>query len=315
MSELSANDLRQWGAWEKAGMVGHMRDLYRFVIPGRVHDTIVRYCTGSDSVTYEGETYYPHPCKHDSIKRNSSSDETSISLAATKFWLTAIFDGTIKRLDVTIQRYRTELERAVTLFTGQANKHTLANNIMTIECASSYEASQAMLMVYYTQTHCNHDIYGPYCGMSFDACKHIIPAGQWRKVSGRTIQLKGDFHLDQVYWKDCLVIYDINVDDEETDQTILFETDNMAQAIGSQSIMTRYAISGLVDPFKTDLTIAPNCCLLPERCRDIMGNLARSCAFPDLPLYNPTTTDLANNMNRGGPFGPPGRSPYRFGKY
>lgn len=315
MPELSKNDLLHWSAWEKAGMVGHIRYLYRFVIPGRIRNTVIRYCTGSDPIEYNGEVYSPHPCKHDTVKRTSSTDETSVSLAATKFWLTAIFEGTIKRMDVTIQRYRVELGRAVTLFTGVANKYTLAKNIMTIECASSYEASEAMLMVYYTQTHCNHDLYGPYCGLAFDAYKHVIPAGAWRKISSRTIDLKGNFFLDQIYWKDCLVIYDVEITDEETEENILFETDNMAQAIGQNTIMTRYAISSMVDPFKTQLVIAPNCCLLLERCRDVMGNLARACAWPDIPLFNPTATDLANDMNRGGPFGPPGRSPHRFGKY
>jgi len=315
MAELSENDVRQWAAWEKAGMVGHIRYLYRFEIPGRQRNTIIRYCTGSDSVTWGGEVYSPHPCKHDSVKRDASADTTSVSLAATKFWLTAVFEGTIKRMNVTVMRYRVELERAVTLFTGVANKYSLNKNIMTIECGSAYEAGEAMLTVYYTQTHCNHDLYSPYCGMNFDATKHVIPAGQWRKVSSRTIDLKGNFFLDQVYWKDCLVVYDVEINDEETEEHILFETDNMAQAIGRNSIMTRYAISGLVDPFKTDLIIAPNCCLLLERCRDVMGNLSRACAWPDMPLFNPTATDLANNQNRGGPTGPPGRTPYRFGKY
>lgn len=315
--QLSNSDIAQWDAWEKGGVVGHIRYLYQFRIPGRNHDTLIHYCTGSDVIEYEGETYLPHPCKHDGIKRDASTDETTVSLAADALWLTMIFEGNVKKVDVVIRRYRIELKKAIVLFNGTVNQHSMANNVMSLSCISSYQAADAMLIVYYTQMHCNHDLYGTFCGLDYDAYKVKIPAGQWTVSGNRAIDLHGNYFLDQNYWKNCLVIYDVDITEtyDDIDYTIVFETDNMAQSVGRNTLLLRYAVSSLVKPATTDLYLAPSCCLLLERCRDVMGNLPRACSIPDMPLSNPTTSDCLNKENKGGPFGPPGRSPYRFGKY
>lgn len=315
--ELTKSDIAQWDAWEKAGTVGHIRYLYEFRIPGYLHETVIRYCTGNDIIEYMGASYYPHPCKHEGIKRTSSSDETTLSLAASKLWLLMVFEGNVKKINVKVMRYRIELGKAIILFNGAVSKYSMANNVLTLECVSAYQAAEAMLTIYYTQMHCNHDLYGTFCGVSFDDYKAVIPGGNWTLSGNRGIDLHGNFFLDQSYWKDCLVVYDTIVTEKVMDieYEIVFETDNMAQAVGRNTLLLRYAVSRIVNPAQTDLHIAPSCNLLLERCRDVMGNLPRACGIPDMPLSNPSTTDCLNKENYGAPWNAPGPSPYKFGRY
>ena len=315
--DLSASDVKLWDSWEKAGVVGHIRYLYEFRIPGYMHETIIRYCTGNDIISYQGNDFYPHPCKHDGIKRTSSSDETTISLAASKLWLLVVFEGNVKKISVRVFRYRIEQQKAIILFNGVVNKYSMANNIMSLECVSAFQAAEAMLIIYYTQMHCNHDLYGTFCGLKFNDYRQKIPAGNWTLSGNRAIDLHGNFYLDQTYWKNCLVIYDVLVKEEVDDieYEIVFETDNMAQSVGRNTMLLRYAVSRIVNPAQTDIYIAPSCNLQLERCRDVMGNLPRACAIPDMPLQNPSATDCLNDDNYGWPMDAPGRSPYNFGRY
>src|SRR5690606_8720452 len=114
-----------WDAWQKAAASGHIRYLYKFTVHGRVHDSVIGYCTGSDAVTFDGQLYAPYPCVHESIKKSAEDAETSINLAANKLWLTMLFINNPRKLTVDIIRYRTELLDGQVIFRGVMRERTL----------------------------------------------------------------------------------------------------------------------------------------------------------------------------------------------
>ena len=308
---LSEYEKKEWDAYEKAGVVGHIRYLYELELPGRVTNTISRYCTGTEEIVWKGNTYYPHPCKHNSIKRTESDEELKVQFAATQLWMNALFLNDCKKLRVRLFRYREEVKNAIIMFTGVAGRFSFSDNTITLECSSSYAASGALVKIYYTQTHCNHDPYGTFCGLNFDQYKVEIPAGKWSIQGNRTIAFDPDtVTLDPNYWKSCIILY--NAEIEDGINKLWYEGENMASTVGAHTIIAKRAIPVFVKPWKIPIVIAPNCNLTLQRCQSVFGNTARACGWPDMPLTNPATNDISNTQKHaeGGPVGMPGPSPF-----
>lgn len=304
-------DIPTWNAWQIAAASGHIRYLYKFVIEGRISDTIIGYCTGSDEVTFDDVTYVPFPCAHEEIKRTSDDAETQINLAASKLWLSLLFMNNPKKLHVEIIRYRTELLDGATLYRGAMRERTIQTNVIKISFGSSFAASATNMITYYTQRYCNHTQYSQYCGMLFDDFKQAIPAAGYTLDSRKVIRLTPDYQLNlgANYWRELILIYTVTVTDG--DYTFSFEQDNIARSVTPDTITLKYPLNANVD-VTNDMVIAPNCLLELPRCRDVFGNLHNACGWPDMPLRNYAAMDASQlGKGEGGPASMPDKSPLR----
>ena len=302
-------DLTLWQKWENASVVGHIRYLYKFEFPSRTKTTYVTYCTGRQDVGFDGHIYTPHPCVHGDIQKTQNDSEVGIQLGASPMWVEAVITNICRKLNLTIYRYRQEMLDAVAIFKGFANEYSIRNNVISMKFLGGLGDGNSNIILYYTQAHCNHDMYGNFCGLNFNDMKVEIPAGGWAVDTKKTIILLPEFAFDPTYWNNALLMYDIVVD--ENDHTFIYEQDNMAHTVAGNAFVTKYPISNLVRPTEYPLTVAPNCNLSLHRCRDIFGNMARSCGHPDLPLINYAQVDsTAGGRATGGPLKYIGESPY-----
>ena len=140
--------------------------------------------------------------------------------------------------------------------------------------------------------------------MDFDSYAVTIPPGSWSLGNRKTIVLAGGYNLDSAYWQELIIIYESRF--VEDGKEIVFELDNMALAASGRHINAKYPVSCNTDPARDALIIAPNCMLQLQRCRNVFGNLPRSCAWPDMPLQNFAAIDVEQQgKGTGGPLGPP----------
>ena len=301
-----------WKAWDDAAHSGHVVYLYKFTLSGKnSQDTCFRYCTGTQPTTYEGEVYRPRVCRHGDIQITMQDATASIEMVATTAWIVLLIDNTPNKLHLNIVRYRPDISMGKQLYSGDYRGCELHTNIFKLSFGSSFTASDVDMITYYTQRYCNHAPYQRYCGLSFDAYKHVVPAGEWEVVGRKSVNIiSPGLSLDPSYWAECVITYPVTVTEEGEDVT--FELDNMAVNSGGKYIQTRYPISVYADPKKAALTIAPNCMLQLRRCRDVFGNLPRACAWPDMPLKNYTALNsVTAGTGTGGPVNTPGKHPGR----
>lgn len=275
-------------AWDRAVASGHIRYLYKFTFQGRTITSIVPYCTGREELTVNDVTYKPYPCAHDEMKWDEVDGETKIRLPAVRLWLEMVIKHS-PRLKVEVFRWREELQSAVSIYYGNMLSASLAENIINIAFGSPIGASNTELVTYYTQRYCNHDLYGQYCGLKFDAFKQVIPAGSWTQVGQRAIDIGTPLDFD--YWTNGLLFTTIKVDDG----TYAFDLEqgNTFKNVQGSVVTTKYPLSTFLDTTK-DITIAPNCLLDLGRCKSMLGNVARACAWPDMPRTNYTALDVAS---------------------
>lgn len=271
-------------AWDRAVASGHIRYLYKFTFLGRTVTSIVPYCTGREELTVDGVTYKPYPCAHEEIKQDEVDAETSVRVPASRLWIEMVIRNS-PRLKLEIFRWREELNAAVSIFFGNMLTAGLVENHIAIKFGSPIGASNTELITYYTQRYCNHDLYGQYCGLNFDAFKMVLPT--WTQIANRSIDVGTP--LDINYWVNGLMFYTIVVDDST--YTFDLEQCNTFRSIQGNIINTKYPVSQFIDTVQP-ITIAPNCLLDLGRCRDMMGNLARACAWPDMPRSNYSAMDV-----------------------
>jgi hypothetical protein len=297
-------DQQTWDMWERTTYAGHVIYLYKISILGIFTENHVRYCTGANSVTFNDEVYVPYPCVHSEIKKSIDDEETTVKFAGSKMWITVLLEHTPHRVNVEIYRYKTDLNMANMIYSGDMKKTTLNENIFTLELGSSYAAGKTDLICYYTQRHCNHAPYQYFCGLNFDDWKIRIGWGEWWLNGSKNVILPASFTLDSEYWRECVLLYQsLFIEDG---QEYFFELDNVAVSAGGRVITTKYPVSCDVDPSQSALYFAPNCILSLKRCRDIFGNLAHSCGWPDMPLKNYASIDNVNSQYHAGkPLGPP----------
>jgi hypothetical protein len=182
---------------------------------------------------------------------------------------------------------------------------TLDVNVFTLEFGSSFAAASADLILYYTQRFCNHAQYQYLCGMNFNSYCVTIPPGMWELGGRKQIVLNPAYSLDTNYWQELIMLYEVRF--IEDGEEIIFELDNLATGASGRYITAKFPIDCNTDPTRDSLTIAPNCMLSLPRCRDVFGNLSRSCAWPDMPLQNYAAIDCEQQgQGTGGPSGPPG---------
>lgn len=287
-------------AWDRAVASGHIRYFYKFVFHGRTITSIVPYCTGREIMPFDGVDFKPYPCAHEEMKFDEVDAETSIKLPASRLWI----EMTIKhspKLTVEVFRWREELADATSIFYGNMLSSSLSENLISLKFGSPIGASNTELITYYTQRYCNHDLYGQYCGLDFEAFKQVIPAGSWTQIGPRSIDV--GMPLDFNYWVNGLLFTTIKVDD----MTYSFDLEqgNTFKSVQGSIINLKYPLSQFLDTTR-DITIAPNCLLDLSRCASLMGNLPRSCAWPDMPRSNYAAMDVTalgkgNSGNIGRP--------------
>lgn len=300
-----------WDAWQKASASGHIRYLYKFTVDGRVDDTVIGYCTGSDVITYDGVTYIPYPCVHEEIKKEADDAETSINIAANKLWLSLLFLNNPRKLHGEIIRYRTELLMGATLYRGDMKNRTLNNNVIKLEFGSSFASSNTNMITYYTQRFCNHAQYDYYCGLNFDELAIEVPAAQYEIEGRKTIHFVDGFTLNtgNDYWKNLILLYTVSL--TEDGFTFRYEQDNIANLVTPEAVTLKYPLSAIMDD-TAHITLAPNCLLQLTRCKNLFGNLPRACGWPDMPLKNYAALDATQEgKGDGGPRSAPNKSPLR----
>lgn len=301
---MPAFDQNIWDAWEDATLVGHVIYLYKFAVSGMRRTTAFHYCTGTTNITYDGAVYRPWPCIHKEIKHTVDDSTASVDLAASKGWISILFENTPRKVEVSIYRYKTDIDMAFCLFNGEVRKHSLEVNRLSLSCGSSFAAANTDLLLYYTQRFCNHAQYQYFCGMQFDSYAVVIPPGKWSLTTRKTIKLADEYDLDGSYWKELIILYESRF--TENGEELLFELDNLAVSVSKNIIGAKFPVSCNTDPERDALTIAPNCMMNLQRCRDVFGNLPRSCAWPDMPLKNFAAIDVEQSgKGTGGPLGPP----------
>lgn len=285
-------------AWDRAVASGHIRYLYKFTFQGKTLTSIVGYCTGREELTVDGVIYKPYPCAHAEIKQDEVDAETTVNVPASRLWIEMTIRNSPK-LKLEIFRWRQELDAAVSIFYGNMLSSSLGETTIGLKFGSPIGASNTELITYYTQRYCNHDLYGQYCGLKFDAFKMEIPA--WTQVANRTIDIGQA--LDADYWVNGLIFYTITVDDST--YTFDLEQCNTFKSISGNYLTLKYPISQFIDTAKS-LVVAPNCLLDLSRCKGMMGNLPRGCCWPDMPRANYTALDAtAIGKGNGGNIGRP----------
>lgn len=301
---MTAFNQQTWDKWEDATNAGHVTYLYKITVSGRRRSTVRAYCTGSDKLVYNGVEYKPYPCKHNEIKNTVDDSTTSINFAASKSWISVLLENTPHKVSVEVVRYKTDIDMGSTLYSGEMRKSVLDVNTFTLDFGSSFAAANTDLILYYTQRFCNHAQYQYLCGMNFDAYAVTIPPGMWSLSGRKQILLHSSYNLDPTYWQELVMLYESRFVEEG--EEYIFELDNLAVSARGRSISTKFPVSCGTDPKVDALTIAPNCMLQLQRCRDVFGNLPRSCAWPDMPLQNFAAIDVEQQgKGTGGPLGPP----------
>ncbi len=287
-------------AWDRAVASGHIRYFYKFTFLGRTITSIVPYCTGREEMPEDGVIFKPYPCAHEEIKSDEVDSETKVRLPASRLWIEMVIKNS-PRLKLEIFRWREELSASTSIFYGNMLSAALAENVISVSFGSPIGASNTELITYYTQRYCNHDLYGRYCGLDFDALKQVIPAGSWTQVGPRSIDIGAP--LDFNYWTNGLLMTTIKIDDGT--YSFDLEQGNTFKSVQGSVITTKYPLSTFLDT-TAPITIAPNCLLDLSRCKAMMGNLSRACAWPDMPRSNYTAMDVTaigkgNSGNIGRP--------------
>lgn len=280
-----------WEAWECAAQVGHIRYLYDLRIEGKNAVSHIRLCTGRTEVTFNGAIFKPYPVKHSDITFNLVDAETSLELASSKALAELFVKHSPPTIMLTIWRWRRELNSAVSLFTGQFAEAGLDNHIFKVKFNTAIGASNSNMVTYYTQRHCNHDMYGAFCGLQFSDLRVAWSAQTWDVAGPRLLTTQG-FTFDQVYWSKGMVFYTIKVIDGEYD--FEFEGSNTIRSIIQNGNDAQVELKYPLSPYllKTgELVMAPSCNLEAVRCRDIFGNAARFAGWPDMPLRNYSAVD------------------------
>jgi len=287
-----------WEQWERAVTSGHIKYLYKIQFVGREHTTVVPYTTGRESAIFEGVEYRPHPCIHEDIKHDEVGAETSIKVPAAKLWIETCLKHNPK-VTLEIFRWREELGSAQSMFFGNLVETTFADTDIVMEFGTPLGAANVQLITYYTQRYCNHDMYGQYCGLNFNALRQKWSV--YNVIDNRRIDINTT--LDEIYWQNALFFYTVKLTDGIHE--FLIEESNMVRGFDQTEIITKYPISQYLDTAE-DIILAPNCLLDLSRCKNMLSNLTRACAWPDMPRANYTMLDVtAIGKGGGGNIGRP----------
>jgi len=294
-----------WQTWEEAVTVGHVIYLYQFDFYSTYSDTTsVGFCTGRSEIVYNGLTFYPRPIVHSAIKFTYGDVDTTIHLPATKYWIDIFFKTEFLKCDLTIYRYKEELNGAIILFKGKYKKASLKTTTIDVEFGLGLNLANSEVITYWVQRYCNHIIYDKYCGLSQDAYKAEYT--NFNITGDNVVELPsspyflGDSFDD--FWREGLVILMGGV---EIPNVTFFELpvpNLIASVLSPTSFSLKWNIPDYVMNYANKkITILPNCIGDLDRCKLLFGNLPRACGWPDMPSNMLTSDTLSDTSvrNRG----------------
>lgn len=232
-----------------------------------------RYTSFRETITYGGVDYTPRPIKRGKISYSTELKALQVSISAPVLdqFAAYIANQPVQPVTVTIVRvvYGSEDTNYKNIFSGRIQRVSVQNRTATATCRSGNTVLEARVPLITYQSYCNHNIFGPGCGLSEFTWR---VAASVDSVSGSVLTITAADAYDDDYFRAGLVKHG---------QDLRMITDHTGDQITMQIPFDATLTAG------TSVYLLPGCSGDPQICDETFGNLDQFLGMPYIPNRNP----------------------------